>query len=211
MKLIVGLGNPGTQYARTRHNAGFMVVDRLADSFAKGAITKGRFGAGVVEADIDGEKCLLIKPGNFMNRSGSSVAEAVNFYKLQAPSDLLVVADDLAFPIGTVRLKPAGGPGGHNGLTDVQRALGGDNYPRLRVGIGAKPEFMDQADYVLSRFTAEEQPLFDGSIDQAAKACRIFAAKGIDAAMNACNAPPAVPKPKRERPPGDSPPQPPPT
>lgn len=208
MKLFVGLGNPGSQYTRTRHNCGFMVIDRLVAKFAPREIVKGRFNSAVVETTIAGEKCLLMKPTTFMNRSGQAVAEGVNFYKLDAAKDVMVVTDDLALPVGAVRIRPAGGSGGHNGLEDLRRALGSDNFPRLRVGIGAKPEYMDQADYVLSRFTEIETPVLDSALDKAASACEVFAGRGLDAAMNAANAPPPDPnRPRRPRPPGlDAPP-----
>lgn len=202
MKLIVGLGNPGTQYARTRHNAGFMVLDRLVDTFARGQVAKGRFNSAIVETTIGGEKCMLMKPGTFMNRSGQAVGEAVYFYKLNQASELLVVTDDIYLPVGTIRARPGGGTAGHNGLEDVRRALGGDNYPRLRVGVNAKPEHMHQADYVLSRFTDEELPGLEASVEKAALSCEVFAAKGLDAAMNFANAPPPDPaRPKKPRPP----------
>jgi len=206
MKLIIGLGNPDPQYAKTRHNAGFMVVDRLTDRFAKGQVPKGRFSALTVEAAVsrDGgqERCLFVKPTTYMNRSGLSVGEAANFYKVELSRDVLVVTDDIALPAGAVRMRPSGGSGGHNGLEDIRRALGGDGWPRLRLGVGAKPAFMDQADYVLSRFTPDEWALTDAAIDKAAAACEVFAVKGLDAAMNFANAPPPDPnRPKKPRPP----------
>jgi len=202
MKLFVGLGNPDPQYAKTRHNAGFMVVDRLIERLAKGQIPKGNFSAMTVEASIGQEKCLLVKPTTYMNRSGQAVGAAVNFYKLIAATDLLVLTDDIALPVGALRVRPGGGSGGHNGLEDIRRALGGDDWPRLRLGVGAKPAFMDQADYVLSRFTPDETLLMDSAITKAAAACEVFATKGLDAAMNFANAPPPDPnRPKRPRPP----------
>ena len=202
MKLIVGLGNPGTQYTRTRHNAGFMVADRLVDKFARGQVAKGRFNSALVEATIGGERCLVMKPGTFMNRSGQAVGEATFFYKLNPASDVLVVTDDIYLEVGSIRMKPGGGTAGHNGLEDIRRALGGDNYPRLRIGVNNKPPYMDQADYVLSRFTDEEIPGLESSIDKAVQACEVFATKGLDAAMNFANAPPPDPaRPKKPRPP----------
>ena len=202
MKVIVGLGNPGLQYAKTRHNAGFMVADRLAAAFAKGEVSKGRFNAATVEATIAGERCLLVKPTTFMNRSGQSVGEVVNFFKLDPAQDVIVVTDDIALPVGAIRIRPGGGAGGHNGLLDIQRALNSDLFPRLRIGVGAKPAMMDQADWVLSRFMDEEVAPLESSLEKAAKACETFVVKGLDAAMNAFNAPPPDPnRPKRERPP----------
>lgn len=189
MKLIVGLGNPGLEYQNTRHNAGFMVIDRLAKAAAPGAVAKGQFQGAVVDATLGGERCLLLKPATYMNRSGQSVADAVRFYKLTPATDLLVVVDDIYLAVGQVRMKPSGGDAGHNGLASVRALLGTDAYPRLRVGVGAKPPMMDQADWVLSRFTDAERPELERSIDRAARACEVFASRGLDAAMNTCNAP----------------------
>lgn len=189
MKLIVGLGNPGRDYEGTRHNAGFMAVDRLASRHAAGAVARGRFHAAVVEARVGDEPCLLMKPATYMNRSGAAVAEAVGFYKLQPASDLLVIVDDVALPCGTVRIRPGGGAGGHNGLTDVQRALGTQAWPRCRIGIDPAPEFMNQADYVLGRFSDEQWALVAPAIDRAADAAEVFVRTGLDAAMNRFNAP----------------------
>jgi PTH1 family peptidyl-tRNA hydrolase len=187
MKLIVGLGNPGREYEGTRHNAGFLAVDRLAARHAPGAPAKGRFHAAVVEARLEGEPCLLMKPTNYMNRSGASVAEAVGFYKLVPASDVLVIVDDVALPSGTIRVRPGGGAGGHNGLADITRALGTQAWPRVRVGIDASPAFMDQADYVLGRFTDEQWGLVSPAIDRAARAAEVFVTRGLDAAMNQFN------------------------
>jgi PTH1 family peptidyl-tRNA hydrolase len=205
MKLIVGLGNPGSKYDKTRHNAGFMVVDRLAEKHGGGAPARARFNALCTEVKVGGEAALLLKPTTYMNLSGRSVAEAVGFYKLVPSRDLLVVVDDVAIPSGTIRIRPSGGAGGHNGLTDIQRALGSDAYPRLRVGIDASPEFMDQADYVLGRFTDEQWTLVKPALDKAADACEVFIKDGLDAAMNRFNAPPAPPRVKKPRPEGHPP------
>ena len=201
MKLIVGLGNPGTRYDSTRHNAGFMVIDRLLHRHAPGAAAKGRFSSAVFDAPIASEPCLLMKPATYMNRSGQPIAEAVRFYKLSPAADLIVLVDDVALPSGSIRLRPGGGAGGHNGLADIQQALGTDAWPRLRIGIDASPAFMDQADYVLGRFTDEQWALVDPVLDKAADAVEVFIAKGIDAAMNRFNAPPPKPKPDL-KPPG---------
>lgn len=187
MKLIVGLGNPGSQYARTRHNAGFMVVDRLAERHAAGEVLKSRFNAACVEARISGEKCLLMKPTTYMNLSGRSVGEAVRFFKAAPGADLVVVVDEVAFPIGHIRVRAKGGTAGHNGLKDIDRALGDADYPRVRIGIGNKPALMNQADWVLSRVTDEEWPEFERSIGVASEAVETLLADGVDAAMNRFN------------------------
>ena len=198
MKLIVGLGNPGSEYAKTRHNAGFMVVDRLCAAFGAGAPVRARFQAATIEVSIGSERCLLMKPTTFMNLSGRSLTEAVRFYKADPASDLLVVVDDLYLPTGTIRLKPGGGAAGHNGLASIQQLLGNDAYPRLRVGVGrqpdgGKPPQMDQADFVLSRFSVEEEPLLDDSLAKAAKASELFVTRGLSHAMNVANAGPQRP------------------
>jgi PTH1 family peptidyl-tRNA hydrolase len=192
MKLIVGLGNPGPQYTRTRHNAGFMVVDRLVARHAPGAVAKGRFAASCVDADVAGTRCVFIKPTTFMNLSGQSVGQAVSFYKVDPDQELLVVVDDLYLPVGSIRLRPGGGDGGHNGLSDIQRALGRDTYPRLRVGVGdkpsgGKPAHIEQKDYVLSRFTSDEESDLDLALSQSVEAVETFVAKGLPMAMNKFN------------------------
>lgn len=186
MKLIVGLGNPGNQYAKTRHNAGFMAVDRLVERHAAGVVVKARFSGDCVEASIAATKCLLLKPMTFMNRSGQSVLAAMQFYKLPL-ADLLVVTDDLALPVGAVRLRAGGGAGGHNGLTDIGQRLGTGDFARCRIGIGPKPPMFDQAAFVLSRFTEEESDGVSSSVAAAVDAVEECVASGIDAAMNRCN------------------------
>lgn len=214
MKLIVGLGNPGHQYQETRHNAGFMVVDRLAKAHAQGEVVKSRFNAATVEATIAGERCMLLKPLTFMNRSGQCVAEAARFFKADISSDLLVVVDEVYLPTGKIKLLPAGGTAGHNGLANIQQLLGTDAYPRLRVGVGiqpsgGKPAFIDQADFVLGRFTPEEQSPLEASLVKAAHAVELWAGKGLTHAMNVANAGDAPPREKKPKPPPDSQPPPP--
>lgn len=215
MKLIVGLGNPGSQYERTRHNAGFMVVDRLIARHASTEIARSKFAAAVVEARLpfvchageagqtggtsSDDKCLFMKPLNYMNRSGQSVAEAVRFYKLNPKADVMVLVDDIALPCGSIRIRPEGGAGGHNGLSDIERCLGTQDYPRMRIGIDA-PGIIPQADYVLGKFTEEQWPKVDASLAKAADACDTWLKRGMDAAMNVHNAPPPRPKPPRKLP-----------
>lgn len=192
MKMIVGLGNPGIEYARTRHNVGFMVVERLLGRLGAQGAVRSRFHSACVDATLAGEKCLLLRPTTYMNRSGMAVAEAVGFYKVDPSADVIVVADDLALPTGMIRLRPSGGSGGQKGLDDITRALGTDTYPRLRVGVGmqpsgGKPVVMNQSDFVLSRFIPEEMPLLEKAIEVAGSAIETFAARGLDAAMNAFN------------------------
>lgn len=187
MKLIVGLGNPGMQYDRTRHNVGFMVVDLLAQKHAAGAMARSRFHGVTLDASIGGEPTLLIKPMTYMNRSGQSVGEAIRFFKLSPAEDLLVIVDDVALPVGVIRIRPDGSAGGHNGLGDIDRALGGQAYPRLRVGVGAVPPYMAMADWVLSRFMAEEKGSLDEALVQSVQAVECIVSDSIKTAMNRFN------------------------
>lgn len=186
MKLIVGLGNPGPEYAGTRHNAGFDVVDRLARRHAPGAAPRSRFGGLATDAEIGGERCMLLKPLTFMNLSGRSVLEAVQFFKLEPSRDLLVIVDDLALPCGSIRLRPDGSSGGHNGLSDIGLRLGSNYWARLRIGIDP-PGRVRQSDYVLGKFSPVQQPLADASMDEAAEAAACWASKGLQEAMNRFN------------------------
>lgn len=187
MKLLVGLGNPGAEYVRTRHNAGFMAIDLLAERHGQGQVARSKFNAMLLDVPVNGQRCLLMKPVTYMNRSGQAIAEAARFYKLDPAKDVLVLVDDVALPCGTVRLKASGGAGGHNGLTDIARKLGSENYARLRIGIDEKPPMMRLEDYVLGRFTEEQIDRLTPALKQAADAAEGFVAEGIDAAMNNFN------------------------
>jgi PTH1 family peptidyl-tRNA hydrolase len=187
MHVIVGLGNPESRYAKTRHNAGFMVVDRLAARHAPGEPLRSRFHAGTVEARIGSARCVLVKPTTYVNRSGLSVSEAMAFYKADPASDLVVITDDVALEPGEIRIRASGGTGGHNGLVDIERALGRTDYSRIRIGIGATPPMMNQADYVLGRFTPEEWESVDPAIDRAADAAECIVSEGVTPAMNKFN------------------------
>jgi PTH1 family peptidyl-tRNA hydrolase len=199
MKLIVGLGNPGSEYERTRHNAGFLALDRVASRHAGSALPRSKFSGVVIEASLAGEKVVLFKPLNYMNRSGSPVAEMVNFYKLAPGDDLLVLVDDYALPLGSIRLRAEGSAGGHNGLSDIERALGTSKYPRLRIGVDPPPAtYDDPADWVLGRFSREESSRLEPALDRTVEAVEVFVTKGIAAAMNRFNArekPPTPPGP----------------
>lgn len=186
MKLIVGLGNPGAQYEKTRHNVGFVVLDSLARRYAPGEVAKSRFHGATVEGMIGDEKVLMLKPLCYMNRSGMAVAEAARFYKLDALRDVLVVVDDLALPCGAIRLRGEGGAGGHNGLADIQQKLGTQMYARLRIGIDRDPS-MVQSDYVLGRFRPDQLERLEPALDEAVDAAACWASSGLTEAMNRYN------------------------
>ncbi len=184
MKVVVGLGNPGARYQGTRHNVGFDVVDSLSASPHAGRF-QSRFHAQVAEVFEDGEKLLLVKPETFMNLSGRSVREAVDFYQIAA-TDLLVVCDDISLPLGKLRIRAKGTHGGHNGLRDIQNHLGGVEYARLRIGVDAPRD--DAIDHVLGRFRPAERAVIDDAVALAAQAVVFWARQGVEAAMNKYNA-----------------------
>ncbi len=189
MKLIVGLGNPGPEYDHTRHNVGFVVLDRLARRHAapnNGNAAKAKFHGSLLEAAIGDEKALLLKPLTYMNRSGLSVSEAVNFYKIDVASDLLVIVDDVAIPCGSIRLRAEGSAGGHNGLGDIEQKLGTTNYARLRIGID-QPGQIPQKDYVLGRFRPDQQEAIEPALEESVKAAECWCVRGITEAMNRFN------------------------
>lgn len=185
-KLVVGLGNPGSKYEGTRHNIGFEAVDRLAAGGA-GAKFSRKFEGLLAETEIDFRKVLLLKPETFMNLSGRSVAQALRFYKIDA-TDLLVICDDLALPLGKLRLRPGGTDGGQKGLRDITAHLGTESYARLRIGIGDRGP-IDAADFVLSRFKPAERSVIEDALIDATQAVAVWTTQGIEAAMNRFNGP----------------------
>ncbi len=201
MKLIVGLGNPGASYDKTRHNVGFMVADALAARHGSGRTPRSRFNAVTLDLVIGTEKAMLMKPTTFMNLSGKSVGEAVRFFKLDPGEDLIVLVDDIALPTGHVRVRERGGSGGHNGLGDIDRVLGGEDYARVRVGVGAVPRLMNQADWVLSRFMDEERADVDRGVARAADATEVIVRDGVTRAMNEFNTRLAKPGAEKDKPP----------
>jgi len=184
-KLIVGIGNPGPEYARTRHNIGFRVVDLLAKQLGvkrEEARFKGVFAA----AKLDGLTVGLLKPLTYVNLSGQSVREAVNRLNL-ATEQILVVLDDAQIPLGKLRLRAKGSSGGHKGLQSIIEALQTENIPRLRIGIGSPPEGVDMATYVLSPFEPEEEAIIAETVEIAAEAAKVWAKDGIEIAMQRFN------------------------
>ena len=187
MRIVVGLGNPGIEYQRTRHNVGFDCIDRLVRRVCDPSSTaRARFQALVVEGESHGEKGLLLKPMTYMNLSGNSVAEALRFYKLDATRDLLVLVDDIARPCGAIRLRMDGSAGGHNGLSDIEAKLGTAMYARCRIGIDAPGRLM-QKDYVLGRFREDQQPLVDEALCLATDAAECWITRGMVETMNRFN------------------------
>jgi PTH1 family peptidyl-tRNA hydrolase len=183
MKIIVGLGNPGPRYAGTRHNIGFDVIDWIAAGAGTSPF-RSRFQAQVAEFADATETALLIKPETFMNLSGASVRQVVDFYKRPA-TDVLVVCDDIALPLGKLRARAQGTHGGHNGLRDIQAHLGTTEYPRLRIGVGSPDG--DAADFVLGRFRPTERPAVADAVARAAEAALVWMRQGITECMNRYN------------------------
>jgi len=185
MKIIIGLGNPGRKYERTRHNAGFLAVDQIARDL-RFSLSQEKYHAFIGKCRIGDEDALVAKPQTFMNESGRSVG-AVLRYTYAKPADLIVVHDELDLPLGTVRVKTGGGHGGHNGLRSIIEHIGTPDFIRIRVGVGRPAPGRDAADYVLSPFTAEERQAADEAVVKAADAVKAVIRDGLTKAMNDCN------------------------
>jgi PTH1 family peptidyl-tRNA hydrolase len=183
--LIVGLGNPGREYAGTRHNIGFRIVDQLAQNLGT-RFSRQQNDAFIAAGKIDGGKVVLAKPQTFMNLSGRSVAGLLRFYRIELPR-LLICCDDIDLPFGTLRIRAAGGSAGQRGMQSILEALGSKEIPRLRFGIGRPPGRMDPADYVLQRFEKSEEETLPTLIEAAAQAVVSFLQDGIQTAMNKYN------------------------
>jgi peptidyl-tRNA hydrolase, PTH1 family len=181
VRLIAGLGNPGPEYKHTRHNIGFLVVDRLAARFESRWKKTTKQGALLAKSG----ELILVKPMTYMNRSGEPLAEVARSFKIDA-REILVVLDDLALPLGRLRLRAGGGPGGHNGLESIIVRLGTEDIPRLRIGIGPAPR-EGSVEYVLSQFFEEEKPLVRSTIDRAAEAVKCAIDNGLVSTMNTFN------------------------
>lgn len=191
--LIAGLGNPGAAYVWTRHNAGFMVVEELAQRWSASWHMETRFNARICSATTDGLRCLLCQPYTYMNRSGEAVSAVARYYQIGLDR-LLVVVDDADLPLGELRIRPRGGTAGHHGLESVVQHLGSRDYARLRLGIGRRPERgRDILDHVLGTISPEEMPLFKQMVQRAADAAACWLKDGIKTAMNRYNGPAAGP------------------
>lgn len=186
MKVVVGLGNPGPEYDATRHNVGWWVVDRLAHDWGLGAFRRDA-RALCVEGTVAGFAVRLVKPLTYMNRSGQALRFLSEIDGFEPARDLLVVVDDAALDVGRIRFRPRGSAGGHNGLKSVSGALGSDDYPRLRLGVGTKPEGVDLADWVLSSMPDEDEGVVVGLLPGLTQAVEVWLAEGTEAAMNRFN------------------------
>ena len=186
MFLIVGLGNPGKQYEHTRHNIGFDVMDALAEKYNI-SISEKKHKALCGKGVINGVKVVLAKPQTYMNLSGESVAELVNYYKMDPEEEMIVIYDDISLAPGNLRIRKKGSAGGHNGIKNIIAMTGTQNFLRIKVGVGEKPKGWDLADYVLGHFPAEERKVMDEAAKTAAEAIRMIITENADAAMNHFN------------------------
>ena len=186
LHLIVGLGNPGADYAKTRHNAGFLLVEKLAAQWQAGWTNERKFAARVAKAERNGKKVLLCEPQTFMNLSGEAVSGLVQFYQLPLEK-ILVVVDDADLPLGEIRLRPGGGTGGHHGLESVTQHLGAKEFARLRIGIGRKNEVRQITGHVLGKFSADENALLEKVLERAAGQLECWLNAGLQKAMNQFN------------------------
>lgn len=186
MYIIVGLGNPGARYAHTRHNVGFDTIDILADRYGISVDNKkfkALWGKGVIE----GQRVVLAKPQTYMNLSGESVRQLIDFYKIDETEELIVIYDDISLEPGQLRIRGKGSAGGHNGIKSIIAHLGGQDFKRIKVGVGEKPLGFDLADYVLSRFSKAERESVEEALQRAAQAAAAIMTDGMDAAMNQYN------------------------
>lgn len=185
MKLIVGLGNPGKEYELTRHNVGFMVLEKIAEVL-KVSLNKQKFNGIFGECNYNGEKILLVKPQTYMNLSGNCVKEVANFYKVNV-EDIVIIYDDIDIEFGRIKIRPSGSPGTHNGMRNITEMLQTQKFPRVRVGTGRKREDEQLRDYVLSEFDKSEMETLEKSIETAGKAIIELLENGIQKAMNEFN------------------------
>ena len=186
MYIIVGLGNPSREYENTRHNVGFDVIDALAGKEGVRMLEK-KHKAVIGKGNIAGNAVVLAKPQTYMNLSGESVRELVSFYKADEKAQLIVVSDDVSLDLGQIRIRKKGSAGGHNGLKNIIANLGHDEFIRVRMGVGKKPEHYDLVNYVLGHFTKEERKVMDAAAGEAAQAIEVILSEGPEAAMNRFN------------------------
>lgn len=184
--MIVGLGNPGGKYEMTRHNAGFLAIDLLARQLNVD-IKKLKFHALIADARIGGHRCLLMKPQTFMNNSGEAIGEAARFFKI-SPENIIIFSDDVTLDVGKIRIRRKGSAGGHNGLKSIIAHLGTEEFPRVKIGVGKKPDaLMDLVDWVLATFPKEQQADLKAALENACSAVSLIIENGVDEAMNKYN------------------------
>lgn len=183
--LIVGLGNPTKEYENTRHNAGFMALDYIADRLNVN-IKKNKFDALFADTKLNDKRIFLVKPQTYMNLSGESVFKFVSFYKIFI-ENIVVISDDISLPVGKIRIRRKGSHGGHNGLKNIINLLGSDNFPRIKIGVGAKPSDWNLADWVLSKFSNDELRIMDNGVKNSFNALKVITNEGVDKAMNEFN------------------------
>ena len=186
MFIIAGLGNPDRQYEGTRHNAGFDVIDRIAEKYNIAVDTK-RHRAYIGKGIIEGQKVILAKPQTYMNLSGESIHSLVDYYKVDEENELLVVYDDISLDVGQLRIRAKGSAGGHNGIKNIIAHLGTQVFPRIKVGVGEKPKGYDLADYVLGHFSKAERELMDEGYNNAVRAAELIVSGRLNEAMNEFN------------------------
>ena len=185
MFIVVGLGNPGQKYEKTRHNVGFRTIDRLAEQLNI-KVNKGKWNGLYGEGNHRGEKIVLVKPQTYMNNSGDCVRQIYKFFGVEA-SDLIVITDDIDIEFGTVRVKSKGSAGSHNGLKSIVSSIGTKDFPRVKISVGKKPDYMDLADFVLSTFPKKDADVVGKEIDLASEAVMYIIEDGVDKAMNEVN------------------------
>lgn len=183
--LVVGLGNPGKKYEMTRHNAGFMALDHIGEKLGV-KINRSKFNSLTAEAEISGARVLLMKPQTFMNASGTAVIEAADYYRIPS-ANVIVLCDDISFDPGKLRVRREGSAGGHNGLKNIAEWLGSEGYPRVKIGVGKKPEGYDLADFVLSKLSDGDIKAIADRYDDVFAAVELIVAGNIDKAMQICN------------------------
>lgn len=186
MFIIVGLGNPSKEYEKTRHNVGFEVIDKLADKYNISVDTK-KHRAYIGKGMIAGQKVILAKPQTYMNLSGESVRSLLDYYKVDEEQELLVIYDDISLDNGQIRIRAKGSAGGHNGIKNIIAHLGGQVFPRIKVGVGEKPPKYDLADYVLGHFSKAEQELMDEGYEKSVHAVELILQGDMTEAMNEYN------------------------
>lgn len=186
MYIIAGLGNPGREYENTRHNTGFMVIDEAAGKYNI-SVTEKKHKALIGKGFIGGQKVILVKPQTYMNLSGESIREVIDYYKIDEKAELIVVSDDISLEAGAIRIRKRGSAGGHNGLKNIILHLGHDEFQRIRMGVGEKTHEYELIDYVLGRFDEEDSKLMAASVKEAVDAIEVMITDGPDAAMNRFN------------------------